>query len=62
MSVCASLTAYAIPPQQLDGIESILQEIFSTKWQGSFRNPLVPNGIVHLLFLLKISSLLDFII
>ena len=48
MSVCASLTAYAIP-QHLDGIEWILQEIFSTKWQGSFRNSLVPNGIVHVL-------------
>ena len=35
LSDSASLTAYAIPPQQLVGIEWILQ---------------VPNGIMHLLF------------
>ena len=51
LSLSTFLTAYAIPPQQLDGIESILQEFFSTKWHGSLRNSLVPNGVVHLLFL-----------
>jgi hypothetical protein len=32
LSVSASLTAYAIHPQQLDGNKLILQQIFSTKW------------------------------
>ena len=32
LSVSASLTVYAIHPQQLDGIELILKEIFGAKW------------------------------
>jgi hypothetical protein len=40
LSVSASLTAYAIHPQQLGGIKLILQQIFSTKWHcAPFRFP-----------------------